>query len=83
MVGGFGASAPSAGRSARLGLNSERQIDRLGKAADLGQIALACALGWIEFRQVFGDIRRARPKLYAWHDTFANRPSMTATVPST
>jgi len=30
----------------------------------------------------FGDIRSARPKLYAWHDAFAARPSMRATAPA-
>ena len=62
---------------------AEQEIDRLASAVDLGQIALACALGWIEFREIFGDIRSARPKLYAWHDAFAARPSMRATAPTT
>jgi glutathione S-transferase len=48
---------------------------------NLGQIALACAIGWLEFRNVAGDIRATRPKLSAWYDTFSQRPSMQATAP--
>jgi glutathione S-transferase len=61
---------------------AEQEIRGSDAGVDLGQIALACALGWIEFRQVFGDIRSARPALYSWYDQFSERPSMTATTPS-
>ena len=47
----------------------------------LGQIALACAIGWLEFRNVAGDIRKTRPRLTAWYDAFSRRPSMQATTP--
>lgn len=48
---------------------------------NLGQIAVACAIGWLEFRQPVGDIRASRPRLFAWYDEFAQRPSMVVTVP--
>jgi len=48
---------------------------------NLGQIALACSIGWLEFRNVAGDIRKTRPKLFAWYDAFSQRPSMQATAP--
>jgi glutathione S-transferase len=57
------------------------QAPRFGDAPDLGQIAAACAVGWLEFRAPFGDIRAGREKLFAWYDRFAARPSMTATAP--
>lgn len=48
---------------------------------NLGQIAAACALGWIDFRRPVGDVRPKWPELYAWHDQFATRASMQATAP--
>jgi glutathione S-transferase len=45
---------------------------------DIGQIALACALSWIEFRNLPG-FRAGRPRLASWYDRFAERPSMLAT----
>jgi glutathione S-transferase len=45
---------------------------------DIGQIALATALSWIEFRDLPG-FRDGRPRLARWYDDFAERPSMQAT----
>lgn len=45
---------------------------------DIGAIALATALSWIEFRAVFA-FRDGRPRLAAWYDRFCERPSMRAT----
>ncbi len=48
----------------------------------IGQIALACALGYLDFRFA-GDWRGAHPHLVAWLDDFAARvPSFEATRPS-
>jgi glutathione S-transferase len=44
---------------------------------DLGQIALATALDWIEFREL-PSFRQGRPRLTAWFSAFAERPSMQA-----
>lgn len=57
------------------------ESESLGGPIDLGQIAIACAIGWLEFRKPIGDIRPGRPKLFKWYDEFAKRPSMQATVP--
>jgi glutathione S-transferase len=43
---------------------------------DLGTIALACALSWFEFRNPVPDLRNGYPTLFAWYDTFRQRPSM-------
>ncbi len=45
---------------------------------DIGQIALASALGWLEFRRLpwLGDRHR---RLAAWYRSFAGRRSMVAT----
>lgn len=58
-----------------------RWIDHLNGPMDMGQIAVACALGYIDFRHGSRDWRKGRPKLAAWEATFAKRPSMQATIP--
>jgi len=47
----------------------------------MGQIAVGCALGYLDFRHADRNWRSERPALAAWYATFAQRPSMTATVP--
>ncbi len=67
-----------------------RAVDRLEEEADdlaasglsLGQIAVGCALGYIDFRFADWDWRRDHPRLAAWYAGFAERPSMCATVPT-
>ena len=50
---------------------------------DVGQIALACALGYRDFR-FEGTWRRDHPRLVAWLDRFAARvPAFAATAPPT
>jgi len=46
---------------------------------DIGQIALATALDWIEFRQL-ANFRSSCPTLSKWHDAFKLRPSMLKTT---
>jgi glutathione S-transferase len=45
----------------------------------IGHIAVGCALSYLDFR--FTDLawREGRPRLAAWHATFADRPSAKAT----
>ncbi len=59
----------------------ERDVDQLAGPLDIGQIAVGCALGWLEFRKPVGEMRATRPQLFAWYDGFLKRPSMTATMP--
>jgi glutathione S-transferase len=67
---------------ARLALDAlEREAASFGEGADLGLVAIAVGLGWLEFRGVIGDVRAGRPTLFAWYDRFAERSSMRATVP--
>ena len=60
---------------------AENDAALLSAPINLGQIALACGIGWMEFRNVAGDIRKTRPKLFQWYDAFCRRPSMQATTP--
>ncbi|MEH6775167.1 MAG: glutathione S-transferase [Cereibacter changlensis] len=58
-----------------------RWIAHLTGPLDLGQVAVACALDYLDFRHAGRAWRSARPDLAAWHARFADRPSMAATVP--
>ena len=57
----------------------EAEADSLDGPIDIGKITAACAVGYIAFRNFIGDWRQGRPKLSAWYDDFAGRPSMQAT----
>lgn len=46
---------------------------------DLGDIAIACALAYADFRFQEESWRVGRPELTGWYDAFALRPSMIAT----
>lgn len=59
----------------------ESDSDLLRGDVSLGHIAIGCGIGWFEFRNVLGDIRKGRPKLFRWYDEFLKRPSMQATLP--
>ncbi len=45
------------------------------------EIAVACALGYLDFRFGTFDWRQGRPALAAWYAVFAERPSMVNTAP--
>lgn len=59
----------------------ESVIARRATALDLGTIALASALGYLDFRFAGYDWRSANPGLAEWYGRFAQRPSMQATAP--
>jgi glutathione S-transferase len=61
----------------------EKEAAAFGPDADLGQICVGVTLGWLEFRNVLGNIRGGRPTLFAWYERFLTRPSMQATLPHT
>lgn len=73
----------------RQELSVEGAIDALeGETAALdgpvtiGQIAVACALGYRDFRFADIDWRAGHPQLTEWFTAFAARASMTATDPT-
>lgn len=47
----------------------------------MGQVALACALAYLDFRHDARNWRQGRPRLAAWQAVMADRPSMIATRP--
>lgn len=59
----------------------EKEAASLSGPLNIGQIAVACGLGWMKFRNVFGDVLATRPKLAAAIAKLEERPSFKATVP--
>jgi glutathione S-transferase len=59
----------------------EGEIEAMGDAVDLSTISTGAALGYVDFR--LGDLgwRDGHPKLAAWYEAFAKRPSMVGTTP--
>lgn len=58
------------------------QADQVKLIPDLGNIAIACAIGYIEFRHSHIAWREGRTKLVEWHELFSMRSSMQMTIPS-
>lgn len=53
----------------------------LGGPLSIGQIILACTLGWCDARHTSCNWRTGRPKLVAWFEEFQQRPSMQNSMP--
>ncbi|MDK3016893.1 glutathione S-transferase [Pseudodonghicola flavimaris] len=60
-----------------------RMMELLSGPLNMGQIAVACALGYLDFRHPGRDWRSGCPQLAAWYADFESRPSMIATRPET
>ena len=59
----------------------ESEAERLDWAVTIGHLAVACALGYLDFRFAADQWRQGRPKLAAWFETFSQRPSIASTAP--
>jgi glutathione S-transferase len=59
-----------------------RWLAHLAGPVDAAQIALACALGYLDLRHDARRWRDGRPALAAWEARFADRASMQATAPA-
>jgi len=83
------AGEQSPGWIARKEAAVRRSLDALeAGAAELSaetpsvvEISVGCALGYLDFRFARLEWRQGRPALAAWFASFAERPSMLATVP--
>jgi glutathione S-transferase len=53
---------------------------KFSKDPTIGEISVACALGYIEFRMPDLDWKSSRPKLAEWYARMCEYPSMKATV---
>ncbi|SMX47546.1 glutathione S-transferase [Actibacterium lipolyticum] len=59
-----------------------RWMSHLSGPLDMGQIAVGCALGYLDFRHSARNWATTFPALAEWYTTFAQRPSMQSTVPT-
>jgi len=56
--------------------------DNFSSALNIGQVTIACALAYIEYRQIIKNWRQAHDKLGQWYDEISKRESLRATEPS-
>ncbi len=59
----------------------EKETKKLSKELTMASIAVASAIGYIDFRLTELDWRKKNKKLSAWYEEFSQRPSMKQTEP--
>lgn len=59
----------------------EAQAADYGARADIGVLAVAASVAWLEFRAVVPGIREGRARLSAWLDAISDRDFMVQTAP--
>jgi len=59
----------------------EAEADQLGQGPDLGNLCIATALGYLDFRFGVDQWRSSRPRLAKWHEQYAARPAIAETAP--
>lgn len=64
-----------------LSVLNTRWMSHLAGPVDMGQIAVASALSYVEFRHGARDWRSGNTALADWHAAFESRPSMQASQP--
>lgn len=67
--------------AAALDALEARWMSHLRGPFDAGQIAVGCALGYLDFRHDAREWRKGRGALDDWYAAFSERPSMIATPP--
>ena len=60
----------------------DRWMSTLNGPLTIGQIAVGCALGYLDFRHPGRDWRSDHPALASWFADFAQRPAMKSTNPA-
>ncbi len=59
----------------------EKEAASLGPLKTIGDIAVACALGYLDFRFAHEPWRPGHPKLAAWYDSVVGLPPIAQTAP--
>jgi glutathione S-transferase len=60
----------------------EKEAASLGALKTIGDIAVACALGYLDFRFAHEPWRPGHPKLEAWYNSVLNLPPIAKTMPA-
>jgi glutathione S-transferase len=55
---------------------------RFAETPTIGEVAVACAIGYLDFRLPELNWRDTRPQLRDWYEAFAKYPSMQSTWPA-
>lgn len=58
-----------------------RWMSHLSGPLDMGQVSVACALAYVDYRHHARGWRKGNDALAAWYEAFDSRPSMQATRP--
>ncbi len=59
----------------------EKGADSLGQLKTIGEVTVACALGYLDFRFANEAWRPGHPKLAAWYDSVLKLPAIIQTMP--
>jgi len=59
----------------------EAEADSLGMLTTIGEVTIACALGYLDFRYANEPWRPAAPKLAAWFAKVSEMPAIKNTIP--
>ncbi len=59
----------------------EQEVSSFGKLSTIGEITVACALGYLDFRFANEPWRPGHPKLEAWYAEVVQLPAMAQTMP--
>ena len=59
----------------------ERNSDQLSGGFQIGQLTVACALEYLDFRFSVENWREGRSNLEVWHQSVCERPSLKNTIP--
>ena len=59
----------------------EKEAASLGTLTTIGEITIACALGYLDFRFAHEPWRHAAPKLAAWYESVLTLPPIERTMP--
>ncbi len=70
------------GKVARALAALEKEVSSFGKLANIGEITVGCALGYLDFRFANEPWRPGHPKLTAWYEEVLKLPALAQTMPS-
>jgi glutathione S-transferase len=59
----------------------EQEVSSFGRLSTIGEITVACALGYLDFRFANEPWRSGHPKLEAWYAEVVQLPAMAQTMP--